>query len=56
MRSATLLFRTIGLGLFCFRSAGCMKPIVARYVYQDHEFGVVAIPINTYLGKDELPR
>ncbi len=28
-----------------------MKPIVARYVYQDHDFGVVAIPINTYLGK-----
>ena len=28
-----------------------MKPIVARYVYQDHDFGVVAIPMNTYLGK-----
>ena len=32
-------------------AAGCMKPIVARYVYQDHDFGVVAIPMNTYLGK-----
>jgi hypothetical protein len=28
-----------------------MRPIVARYVYQDHDFGVVAIPMNTYLGK-----
>jgi hypothetical protein len=25
--------------------------MVARYVYQDHDFGVVAIPMNTYLGK-----
>jgi hypothetical protein len=28
-----------------------MRPLVARYVYQDHDFGVVAIPMNTYLGK-----
>jgi hypothetical protein len=51
MRRLTLLFRAIGLGLVLLPGAGCMKPIVARYVYQDHEFGVVAIPINTYLGK-----
>ncbi len=51
MRSFTLLVRTIGLGLLLLPVAGCMKPIVARYVYQDHDFGVVAIPINTYLGK-----
>lgn len=28
--------------------AGCSRPIVARYIYQDGEFGVVGIPINTY--------
>ena len=51
MRSWTLLFRAIELGLCLVTIGGCMKPIVARYVYQDHDFGVVAIPINTYLGK-----
>ena len=51
MRSSRLLFRMICLGLVLIPSAGCMRPIVARYVYQDHDFGVVAIPINTHLGK-----
>ena len=51
MWSRQLLFRAIGLGLLALPSTGCMNPIVARYVYQDHDFGVVAIPINTYLGK-----
>jgi hypothetical protein len=51
MKRLTLLLRAIGLGFVLLPAAGCMKPIVARYVYQDHEFGVVAIPINTYLGK-----
>jgi hypothetical protein len=45
------LFRAVLLGLFATASAGCMQPIVARYVYQDHDFGVVAIPMNTYLGR-----
>jgi hypothetical protein len=31
--------------------AGCARPIVARYIYQDGEFGVVGIPINTYQKK-----
>src|SRR5262249_35815300 len=31
--------------------AGCSKPIVARYIYQDSEFGVVGIPVNTYQKK-----
>ncbi len=51
MRSLKLLFRAICLSVLLLPAAGCMKPIVARYVYQDNEFGVVAIPINTYLGK-----
>src|SRR5580704_1771836 len=51
MRSHALLLRAIFLALAALPLAGCMKPIVARYVYQDHDFGVVAIPMNTYLGK-----
>jgi hypothetical protein len=31
--------------------AGCSRPIVARYIYQDGEFGVVGIPTNTYQKK-----
>lgn len=31
--------------------AGCASPPVARYVYQDNEFGVVAIPVNTFLSR-----
>jgi hypothetical protein len=31
--------------------AGCSRPVVARYIYQDGEFGVVGIPINTYQKK-----
>jgi hypothetical protein len=30
---------------------GCVTPTVARYVYQDGEFGVVGIPVNTYQQK-----
>jgi hypothetical protein len=51
MRCAKLLLPAIGLGVCVLCLQGCMRPIVARYVYQDHEFGVVAIPMNTYLGK-----
>ena len=51
MRSRQLLFRATLLGLVALQTAGCMRPLVARYVYQDRDFGVVAIPMNTYLGK-----
>lgn len=33
---------------------GCATPPVARYVYQDGQFGVVGIPQNTNLGKDDF--
>jgi len=39
------------LGLFWLAASGCAQAIVARYVYQDAEVGVVAIPVNTYEGK-----
>ena len=51
MRGRQLLFRATFLGIAALPTAGCMRPMVARYVYQDHDFGVVAIPMNTYLGK-----
>jgi hypothetical protein len=51
MRSRLLLFRAVVSGIALLPLAGCVQPIVARYVYQDHDFGVVAIPMNTYLAK-----
>jgi len=36
------------LALLWMPVSGCTQPIVARYVYQDGEFGVVGIPVNTY--------
>jgi hypothetical protein len=39
------------LGIYCLVASGCTQAIVARYVYQDAEVGVVAIPVNTYQGK-----
>jgi hypothetical protein len=39
------------LGWLLLSASGCAKPIVARYIYQDGEFGVVGIPVNTYHGK-----
>ncbi len=39
------------VGLVWLAVAGCATPPVARYVYQDNEFGVVAIPANTYFTK-----
>jgi hypothetical protein len=36
------------LAMFWIPVSGCAKPIVARYVYQDGEYGVVGIPVNTY--------
>ena len=46
-----IALRSIGLGSLWFAVAGCANQIVARYVYQDGEFGVVAIPVNTYQEK-----
>jgi hypothetical protein len=39
------------VGLAWLPFAGCAAPPVARYVYQDNEFGVVGIPVNTFLCK-----
>ena len=44
-------FGLASLGLFWLAAAGCSQAIVARYVYQDADVGVVAIPVNTYQGK-----
>jgi hypothetical protein len=39
------------LGSCLLTLSGCASPIVARYIYQDGEFGVVGIPVNTYQRK-----
>ena len=36
----------------CLTIGGCASPAGARYVYQDGEFGVVGIPCNTLLEKN----
>ena len=41
-------FAMLGLGV-----VGCMAPPDARYVYQDGQFGVIGIPLNTSLGKKD---
>lgn len=43
--------RAAAFGLLGLAFAGCATPPVARYVYQDNEFGVVAVPVNTFLSK-----
>jgi hypothetical protein len=40
--------RLVCLALLMVAVTGCAHPPLARYVYQDGEFGVVAIPVNTY--------
>jgi hypothetical protein len=45
------LLGAISIGWLLMALSGCSKPIVARYIYQDHDFGVVGIPINTYQKK-----
>jgi hypothetical protein len=42
----------VGIYLFVVVVSGCAAPSAARYVYQDHEFGVIAIPVNTSDGKN----
>ena len=42
----------IVLGLSVMVLAGCASTPKARYVYQDGEFGVVAIPVNTADGSN----
>lgn len=39
---------SIGALILWLPAAGCTTPMVARYIYQDGEFGVVGIPVNNY--------
>jgi hypothetical protein len=41
----------LSLAITCLGLSGCASQPVARYVYQDGEFGVVAIPVNTALDR-----
>jgi hypothetical protein len=49
MRQTVLAALCLGLPALAF--SGCAQPCVARYVYQDGEFGVIGIPVNTYQEK-----
>jgi len=51
MRRSNLRLLTLALATPLLGFAGCGQPPVARYVYQDGEFGVVAIPVNTSLDR-----
>jgi hypothetical protein len=53
MRPPNLGLRTLcsALTVVWLGFSGCAQPPVARYVYQDGEFGVVAIPVNTSLNR-----
>ena len=42
------------VAVFCLLGAGCSTPPVARYVYQDGDYGVIGIPRNTPLGKKDF--
>ena len=43
--------RAVSLGFIWLAASGCSTPMVARYIYQDAEFGVVGIPVNNYQKK-----
>jgi hypothetical protein len=42
------MVRAVSLGVLWLAVTGCTTPMVARYIYQDGEFGVVGIPVNNY--------
>ncbi|HEX3450395.1 MAG TPA: hypothetical protein VHS97_19225 [Isosphaeraceae bacterium] len=45
---------TVALGWLCLSASGCATPMVARYIYQDADFGVVGIPVNNYQKKTDF--
>src|SRR5262245_13997646 len=51
MRKQLLVVTWLMLG---FLASGCAAPPEVRYVYQDGEFGVIGIPLNTPLGKERF--
>src|ERR1700679_937562 len=40
--------QAVSLGCLLLATSGCYTPMVARYIYQDGEYGVVGIPVNSY--------
>jgi hypothetical protein len=45
------ILRAVSLACLWLATSGCSTPMVARYIYQDGEFGVVGIPVNNYQKK-----
>jgi hypothetical protein len=48
-RTAVLVLTLAVAGL---AASGCANAPTARYVYQDGQFGVIGVPMNTSLGRD----
>ena len=40
--------QAVSLSCLLLTTTGCYTPMIARYIYQDGEYGVVGIPVNTY--------
>jgi hypothetical protein len=45
---------SVALLWLCLSTSGCATPMVARYIYQDAEFGVVGLPVNNYQRKTDF--
>jgi hypothetical protein len=43
--------QAVSLSCLLLAASGCYTPMVARYIYQDGEYGVVGIPVNNYQKK-----
>jgi hypothetical protein len=48
------IFRASSVGVLCLATSGCSTPMVARYIYQDGEYGVIGIPVNNYQKRVDL--
>ena len=44
------------IGLIAPMSSGCKSPQNARYIYQDGEFGVIGVPLNSPLGPKDYKK
>jgi hypothetical protein len=45
------IHEAVSVGVLWLAASGCATPMVARYIYQDADFGVVGIPVNNYQKK-----
>ena len=50
------LFALAFVGVFAATAIGCKSPQNARYIYQDGEFGVIGVPLNSPLGPKDYKK